>query len=75
MPFSPVPISQARWNESFVTALQQRAFVLDHKGGSRVVTDVTNTDVRVTADDAYTCLCIHHKGSVTLEHLYMAMRI
>ena len=39
-----------------------------------MLSDVIGTNLRASSDDAYTCLCIHHKGSVTVEHLYMAMR-
>ena len=39
-----------------------------------MLSDVIGTTLRASSNDAYTCLCIHHKGSVTVEHLYMAMR-
>ena len=54
--------------------LKQRASMPDHRGASRVLSDVIGTNLRVSSDDAYTCLCIHHKSSVISEHLYMAMR-
>ena len=39
-----------------------------------MLSDVIGKKLRVSSDDAYTCLCIHHKSGVIVEHLYMAMR-